>query len=694
MNTVAASGRITGKQLRNSIRLGAFSLVFFSAIALMFTQRLFFSSLLLMAASVVAWFFAKKQSHERLWEIASLLYLAFFLFDIFRFSATLAPALVHLFVFILINKLFNLRTTRDYYQLYLLTFLCMLAASSLNIEIEMFYLILIYIVLFLWNMVAMTLLREWQRQESEAFFPFSLFHPYLWVGVLISAVLAFAFALGIFFILPRIQLGFFGNMKSQKLQHVSGFSQNVNLGDISSIGDNTGLAMRVRVTWSEPIKGYHFYWRGMAFDHYDGKSWSTAIQGTRFLSEDSFSYFYNGNYGADPRLLVKQEFYLEPIDTRVIFGQDKIVRIHGPFSAITRDANQTLTGLTRLTHYEVYSKINEFSTARVAKEEPLPGNIKIYYLQLPPLSNEFRALSASLAARSHDTVDRILAVKNYLTANYTYSARSLPQDETDPISEFLFRNKSGSCEYFATSMVLLLRDMGVPARLATGYAEGEYNDLGDFYMVRQTDAHAWVEVFLNGQWRLVDPSPLSQEATRSFFNLGKLLASVSFFWDRYILIFSAQDQLDTISAAQDRYYQIRKNFKDAKDTLPSLIMAKIESLWKQHRLKMLAAVVLKAILLSSLFWYLRKRKLKKIISSPVLFYQRTLSILLAKGFSRAPEMTPSEFIDSLRKKIPQNYAEDLSRLTQLFYRSRFGNHNLTEAETATVRDALSRLEKL
>lgn len=693
MKAFTARTGITGKQLRNSIRMGAFSLVFFSAIALMMTQRLFVSSALLMIAVVVAWKTAAKKSFERFWEVASLLYLVFFLFDIFRLSATLAPALVHLFVFILINKLFNLRTTRDYYQLYLLTFLCMLAASSLNIEIEMFYLILTYIVLFLWNMVAMTLLREWQRQESEAMFPFSLFHPFFWIAVLISAGLAFAFALGIFFILPRIQLGFFGNMKSQKLQHVSGFSQNVSLGDIASVGDNTGLAMRVRVTTGQLVKRPHFYWRGMAYDHYDGKSWSTAIQGTRFLSEDSFSYFYNGNYSFDPQALIKQEFYLEPIDTRVIFGQDRIVRIHGPFNAITRDPNQTLTGLTRLTHYEVYSRINEFQPTMIQKEEPLPANIKTYYLQVPALSNEFHTLAASLAAKARTPVDRIVAVRKYLVENYTYNTQSLPQSETDPISEFLFRKKTGSCEYFATSMALLLRDMGVPTRLATGYSEGEYNDIGDFYMVRQTDAHAWVEVFLNGQWYQVDPSPLQQEATRSFFNFSKFLASVSFFWDRYILIFSAQDQLDTISSAQDSYYHIRNSFREVNDTLPSLILAKLATFWKQRRYEALALAALAVVLGSGLFWYLRKKRLEKIISSPVLFYQRTLAILQSKGFNRPPELTPSEFIESLKDDVPQVQAEDLANLTRLFYRSRFGNHHLNDVEAQIVRESLSRLER-
>src|SRR5437764_2448602 len=154
---------ISAKKLQLSLRLGAFALVFFSAVALFLTQRLFISSFVLMTSTLVAWYWGRKPPKIRLWEAASLVYLIFFLFDVTRWSGGLAPALVHLFVFILINKLFNLQSTRDYYQLYLLSFLCILAASSLSVEIEIFYVLIFYILMLLWNVIAMTLLREWQK---------------------------------------------------------------------------------------------------------------------------------------------------------------------------------------------------------------------------------------------------------------------------------------------------------------------------------------------------------------------------------------------------------------------------------------------------------------------------------------------------------------------------------------------------
>lgn len=695
MIALAGTTRISVKQVQTSIRMGAFTLVLLSAIGLLLTQSLFLSSMILMAATGLAWSVGKKVSHQRFWELASLLYLGFFLFDVFSLSRGLAQALVHLFVFILINKLFNLRNTRDYYQVYLLTFLCMLAASSLSVEIEIFYLVLVYVVLFLWNMASMTLLREWQKQESETTFPFSLFHPFFWLAVVAGAMVAFTVAMGIFFILPRIQMGYFSNLKSQKLQHVSGFSQSVNLGDISSIGDNTGVAMRVRVSSAEPLQEHRFYWRGMGFDHYDGKSWSTSIQGTRFLSDDSFSNFYSTNYTGDPSSLIKQEFYLEPIDTRVIFGQDRIVRVNGAFRAVTRDANHTLMGMTRLEHYEVYSRINEFNPEHFDSLEPTPGNIRDYYLQVPSLSSEFHTLVSTLATANPGTLERILAVKTYLEDNYLYSTEDLPRDEIDPISEFLFRKKTGACEYFATSMVLLLRDMGIPARLVSGYLQGEYNEIGNFYLVRQTDAHAWTEVYLNGQWYPVDPSPRRLDgAGGSLLDFSKVVESITFFWDRYILIFSAEDQLNALTTARDHYKEIAKDLKSRGESLPSTFVKTMNRMWKEHRLPILIVLVLLVMLAVGIHFHLRRARLRKLLRSPVLFYQRMLLLLQTKGYAKPPESTPSEFVESIKQEIPDPYMQDLSFLTSLFYRSRFGNHLLTEAEMAAVRESLTRLKGL
>ncbi|HEY4492453.1 MAG TPA: DUF3488 domain-containing protein, partial [Acidobacteriota bacterium] len=263
---------ITKERLENAVRLGAFLLVWLSAIALYLTQKLQGSSMLLMAISIIAWLIARKPSKASWWDFAAFLYLFFFFFDWFRLSASLAPALVHLFIFIIVNKIFNLHTQRDYYQLYLLTFLSILAASSLNVEVEMFYVILIFIILMTWNMVALTLMKEWKRSGATGTFPFSLYGAGFWSIIVATAVVAFVASMAIFFILPRMQLGFFAGLNPGQTQHVSGFSSTVALGDVGKIADNSDVAMRVRV--ATPVsQNDPFYWRGIAFDYYDGKSW-------------------------------------------------------------------------------------------------------------------------------------------------------------------------------------------------------------------------------------------------------------------------------------------------------------------------------------------------------------------------------------------------------------------------------------
>ncbi|HET6268252.1 MAG TPA: DUF3488 and DUF4129 domain-containing transglutaminase family protein, partial [Acidobacteriota bacterium] len=683
------------RTLQVTIRFGAFVLVFFSAIALLMTQRLQIASAVLMLATVVAWYGGRKPTHERLWEIASLAYLFFFFYDVFRLSPSLAPALVHLFVFILINKLFNLQTTRDYYQLYLLTFLCVLASASLSVEVETLYMMICYIVLLMWNLAGITLLREWQKQAEENF-PFSLFHPVFGLVVLASSAAAFGFALIIFFILPRIQLGYFSNLKGDRLQHVSGFSQKVSLGDISSIGENSGVAMHVRVTSDNPGGLGHLYWRGMAFDFYDGKSWKTTNKASRFLREDLPNEFSVPVMAEPTAQVVKQEFYLEPLDTRVIFGLDRVGRVKGRFVSVMRDGNATLMGAQRMEHYEVYSRLNQTLPARIKNEnEPIPEMITQYYLQLPKMSDEFVNLANQLSAEKATTLERIVQVQRYLQTKFKYTTENLPQDQFDPIAVFLFKRKAGSCEYFATSMALLLRQMGIPSRLVNGFLQGEYNDIGDFYVVRQSDAHAWVEVYLNGQWYPVDPSPRPLEpGSGSFFNFSKLLESVSFFWDRYILIFSAQDQIDALTRARDQVRQTQKQWKAEHGSFVPWLLNWLKSFWLFNRTILMLITVLVAVLIFALRIHgMRKRELA-LFATPILFYQRMLTILRQKGFSKAPSLTPSEFAREIQNSIPANFAPDLLKLTDYFYRSRFGGHLLSEADQQAIKESLTRLQEM
>lgn len=697
MSTVANGKTIPIVHVTNAVRAGAHLLVLTAGVALLLTQKLSPSSLILISGAILAWFFGKEPSRGKFWEIVSFVYLLLFFLDLFRFSRGLAPSLVHLFIFILINKLFNLQGIRDYYQLFLLTFLTVLAASSLSVEIEMFYLIGFYIMLLIWNLVSITLFFEWKAEGASGPFPFSFLSPAYVFLVVASGVATFLIAMGIFFIIPRMQLGYFGNLKTQKTQHVSGFSQKVNLGDIARIDQNEGVAMRVRVSGNEALFPKRFYWRGIAFDHYDGRSWSTANSGTRFLHEDSGGTFYNvSGSGLQQDQLIRQEFYLEPLDTRVIFGTDRIIKLRGNFGAVTRDSNWTLIGANRAESYELYSRPGFGLHQRTPGASEVPEQITKYYLQLPTRSAEMERLTNEIAGNTQAAKDRVNAVMRYLQKNYRYSTTDLPLGKTDPVVEFLFQKKSGHCEYFATSMVLILRYLNIPARLVNGFLEGEYNDLGDFYLVRQSDAHSWVEVYLDGNWVPFDPSPIPKEVTGSFgslLNIRKILESIQFFWDRYVLIFSAQDQIDAVSSVRDEYRKLGSRMKGTYSMAQEFLLL-MERIWKEYRMLVGLVIGLLGMMVVALRFFWKRRHRHQISASPILFYHEMLSILERKGYTRAPSSTPAEFVESISTSLPSEIKRDVVRLTDLFYRARFGNYPLSYDERNHVEASLHRLQQM
>lgn len=691
--TLAASRQYTSGEMDRTIRMGAFLLVLAAAIALLLTQRMTIPGGILIASGMLAWNW-KRHNWGNFWEIASFAYLLFFVVDLFRISGALAPALVHLFTFILVNKLFNLRTARDYYQLFLLTFLTVLAATSISVEIEMFYMIVVYIVLLVWNIASLTLYREWM-QSRESYFPFSLLSlPYIGV-VVASSLITFAIALGIFFIMPRMQLGFFGNLRQQKVQYVSGFSQKVDLGDINSIQADPDVAMRVRVTSKgNKVSGLK-YWRGIAFDHYDGKSWSSTIPGAHRLFEDSANNYYAAKYAGPPESLIRQEFYMQPLDTRVVFGLDRVVRIQGTFGQVTRDFNGTFTASARPKMYEAWSVTPDLQQIRNSRDN-IPEPVLRYYLQLPFQSERIQKLGQSIAGSAKTNFDRTIAIRNYLQRNFRYSTTDLPAQSGDPVSEFLFVKKSGHCEYFASTMVVMLRHLGVPARLVNGFREGEYNTIGDFYIIRNSDAHSWVEVYLAGQWVTMDPSPLAETVDGSsilaYLNPQRIMESISFFWDRYILIFSGQDQLDAVAELQDQYHALRDKMRDRyplAEPFPEIL----RRFWRESRWGLAFAVVLGLMLFGAARLWARYRNQGRISRSPILFYQEMLSILAAKGFSRPPQSTPAEFLSAIEKNIPQQQRPDLEQLTDLFYRARFGGYSLTPSDQTLVRESLRRIRQ-
>jgi transglutaminase-like putative cysteine protease len=163
------------------------------------------------------------------------------------------------------------------------------------------------------------------------------------------------------------------------------------------------------------------------------------------------------------------------------------------------------------------------------------------------ISDRIAELAAEVAG-SGTAFEQASRLERYLAREYEYSLDLVGVRSDTPLEDFLFQTRRGHCEYFASAMVLMLRSQGIPARLATGYLGAEYNPFEGHYVVRQSNAHAWVEAFVGEEgWRVFDPTPPSGRPLGENAGWSTLLTQIYDFalfrWDRYVLGYGFNDQL-------------------------------------------------------------------------------------------------------------------------------------------------------
>ena len=256
------------------------------------------------------------------------------------------------------------------------------------------------------------------------------------------------------------------------------------------------------------------YWRGLVFDTYRGGQWTASNRSYQTLQPY-----------VPPRLLPPapagnrgtfvQVFRLVRQLPGVLSAAYPVESLYAPVAALREDSYGTFhtpdvlhPGQT----YSVVSYLPDLSAAELRKDPfalGVPGT-DTEYLDKGNLSSQAQALAAQAVAGSTDNqFDIVMALTTYLQAHYRYSQQLGPVPAgKDPVDWFLFDAKIGYCEQFATAEALMLRSLGIPARLATGYSTGSYDPILDQAIVRERDAHAWVEVWFAAHgWVPVDPSP-------------------------------------------------------------------------------------------------------------------------------------------------------------------------------------------
>ncbi len=300
----------------------------------------------------------------------------------------------------------------------------------------------------------------------------------------------------LFVLFPRLS-GPLWSMPGDTSSGATGLSDSMSPGDITNLGLSDEIAFRVEFTGQEPAPS-ELYWRGPVLTRFDGRTW-TLPQGTRGDKQDTIEYL-----GAESsyRVMLDSDargwaFALEMPAIWDAGERRRSIRMSSDYQLLVWPPG----GLSQRLSYTVTS----FSDYRAL--EPLSDVHREVLTRLPAGTNpRTRALVDDILADSPDpatVIARALDVFREDGFFYTLTPPPLGEHTAD---EFIFETREGFCEHYASAFAIMMRMAGLPARVVMGYQGGELNAMGDYYIIRQSNAHAWTEVWLeDGGWQRVDP---------------------------------------------------------------------------------------------------------------------------------------------------------------------------------------------
>ncbi|MGH9804292.1 MAG: DUF4129 domain-containing transglutaminase family protein, partial [Candidatus Acidiferrales bacterium] len=312
--------------------------------------------------------------------------------------------------------------------------------------------------------------------------------------------------------------------------------------------------------------------------------------------------------------------------------------------------------------------------------------LRAIYLQLPAIDPRVAALAQQLTRDFDNPYDKAREIERYLRTQFGYTLEMPSEPQADPIAHFLFERRRGHCEYFAASMAVLLRTVGIPSRMVNGFLTGEYNDVGANYIVRAQDAHTWVEVYFPGVgWAEFDPTPPDPNppALTWWTTVRHYYDAFDMFWDEWVINYDESHQFALAREVRDAVLWARQNrrwFQQKRRDLTAEMQALGERIRESpYSAPIGAGLVLAALLVArgrSLVGYVKTLRLlhgnggrELNPAEATVLYQRLLRTLRRRGFRKSPGQTPLEFAGSLP---PPELAGAVEQFTRAYNDIRFG----------------------
>jgi len=635
---------------------------------------------------------------ERWTTVLTLTYVAFYLADYLLISRGFLGATVHLVLFVMVVRLFSTLRDRDYYFLAVISFLMVLAAAVLTVDSTF----LLAFAGFLLAAVATFILMEMRRSARQAtvraqardaegvnrnlVLSLAKVSPALVVLILLAAG-------GIFFVLPRISSGYLSAFAPGS-EISTGFSEEVRLGRIGQIQQSNALVMHILID-GDPNGAFDLKWRGVALSDFDGITWSNPHTQRVLPRLPGGSFRLSPAVLADPAWVLKhrRSFHyrvlMEPISSDVFFLASIPYSLEGDYRAVAIDGGGAvfdLDGEHPVSRYEATSNLERPAAAELRSASAVyPSEVRQEYLQLPPIDERITPLARQIAGAAANNYDKAASIEAYLRTHYGYTLQLSRTPPRDPIADFLFERKQGHCEYFASAMAVMLRTLGIPARIVNGFRTGEFNDVTSEYLVRASNAHSWVEAYFPGYgWASFDPTPAVPPQPRAGWSRVMLYVdALSSFWREWVISYDIRHQYTlgrqatwtTLQWYQHAHFWMRRRYAAMLTAARQAQFALSDSpmRWTVAGALLTGLLVLAANL--GRFWRaVRRRRLaarpeRGPQAAATIWYERMTRMLAHRGWHKLPGQTPGEFTNCFADSAMH---DSVSQFTRHYERARFG----------------------
>jgi protein-glutamine gamma-glutamyltransferase len=479
-------------------------------------------------------------------------------------------------------------------------------------------------------------------------------------------------AIVLFVLFPRVTGPLWG-LPEDAYNAKTGISDTMSPGNFSKLSNSYEVAFRVKFDENIPLPENR-YWRGPVLWSYDGKTWTAPVKERKATRRVEYTGYSKA---------ISYSVTLEPHQQYWLFALDIPAKL--PLQARLTPELQLLSDkpVTQVKKYslESHTKYKLFASYNISPSR---------YLALPKhISPKARELVQEWQLQNLNHQQIINQALNYYVDKEFYYSRKPPLLFDDPVDEFLFDTRKGYCEHFSSSFTVLMRMAGIPSRVVTGYFGGEINPLGDYMIIRQADAHAWSEVYLEDKgWIRIDPTsvipphrieadedivrikPESSQAitivkedswiNKSFKGVRNALDSINNSWNQWVVGYNNKKQ-----AALFKAFGVPKITWKGLSTILFIVMS---------------------VLLAIFSFYIFKNRVK--LDQVNKIYYRFCKKLSKAGFIKQENETASNFAKRLAKELPEKKLA-IMKITSAYNSLHYGKYTsrtLVQAFAENVND--------